>query len=202
LDGFKVLLEMFLVRNQIQEYWWGCLVGHPYIASLWLGFSICEALKPKRVLGSSLALFCLLPGYFQAFGFSVNKGVQRSFCYLRTHSRVKMGSMLYKAFCLVYHGSHPNNREHICAEFKFLKVPLRRLPSPGGWEILFKIRLNYSNFYSLCKCFLLHPSSALFLSYSKLFEFNLLKQVSLAIFAGVTFLENLRSANIKTDILA
>jgi len=48
----------------------------------------------------------------QVFENSVNKGVQRSLCYLRAHSRVWMCSMLYKAFCLVYHGSHPNNRKH------------------------------------------------------------------------------------------
>jgi hypothetical protein len=63
LDGFKVLLDMFVVQNMIQEYQWGRLVGHHYKASLWLGFPICEALAPKRVLHHSLALFCLLPGY-------------------------------------------------------------------------------------------------------------------------------------------
>jgi len=83
---------MFVVHNLIQEYLLRCLVGHPYLASLLLGFSICEALAPKRVLRRSLALFCLLQGYFQLFGISVNKGVQRFLCYLRTHSRVWRGS--------------------------------------------------------------------------------------------------------------
>ncbi len=103
---------MFVVQNLIQEYWWGCLVGHPYIASLWLGFSICEALAPKRVLHRSLALFCLLPGYFQAFENSVNKGGSKVPLLFTRPCRVWRGSMLYKAFCLVYHGSHSNNRKH------------------------------------------------------------------------------------------
>ncbi len=113
---------MFVVQNLIKEYQCGCLVGHPYIASLWLGFSICEAFTPKRVLRRRLALFCLLPGYFQAFDNLVNQRVQRSLCYLRAHSRVWRGSMLYKAFCLVYHGSHSNNREHIHSFWKLQKI--------------------------------------------------------------------------------
>ncbi len=43
--------------------------------------SICEVLAAKRVLRRSLALFCLLPSYFQASENLVNKGVQRSLCY-------------------------------------------------------------------------------------------------------------------------
>jgi len=91
-----------VVQNMIQDYRWGCLVGHPYIACLWLGFSICETLAPKRVLRRSLALFCLLPGYFQSFGFRLTKGFKGPFVILPTHSRVRRGSMLYKAFCLVF----------------------------------------------------------------------------------------------------
>jgi hypothetical protein len=50
--------------------------------------SICEALTPKRVLRRSLALFCLLPGYFQAFGFRLTKGFKGPFVILSAHSRV------------------------------------------------------------------------------------------------------------------
>ncbi len=102
---------MFVVRNLIQEYWSGRLVGHPYIASLWLGFPICEALAPKSVLRQSLALFCLLPGH--KLWISVNKGVKGFLCYLCAHFCVWRGSMLCKAFCLVFHGSHSNNCEQI-----------------------------------------------------------------------------------------
>ncbi len=41
----------------------------------------------------------------------LTKGFKGLFVILHAHSRVWMGSMLYKAFCLVYQGSHPNNRE-------------------------------------------------------------------------------------------
>jgi len=54
---------MLVVQNLVQESPWGRLVRHPYIASLWLGSPICDALAPKRVLRRSLVLFCLLPGY-------------------------------------------------------------------------------------------------------------------------------------------
>lgn len=47
-----------------------------------------------------------------SFWKSVNKGFKGPFVNLRAHSRVWIGSMLYKAFCLVYHGSSSNNREH------------------------------------------------------------------------------------------
>ncbi len=47
-----------------------------------------------------------------SFGISDNKGFKGPFVILRAHSRVWIGSMLYKAFCLVYHGSSSNNREH------------------------------------------------------------------------------------------
>jgi len=40
------------------------------------------------------------------------KGFKGPFVILRAHSRVWIGSMLYKASCLVYHGSSSNNREH------------------------------------------------------------------------------------------
>jgi hypothetical protein len=86
LDSFRVILNMFVVQNLIQEYWWGHLVGYPYIASLWLRFPICEVLAPIRVLRHSLALFCLLPGY--KLRISVNKRVKGSLCYLRAHFRV------------------------------------------------------------------------------------------------------------------
>jgi len=71
-SGFKVLLEMFTVRNQIHnklgDAWWENLV---------------------------------------------NKGFKGPFVILRAHSRVWMGSMLNKAFCLAYHGSHPNICKHV-----------------------------------------------------------------------------------------
>jgi len=51
--------------------------------------SICEALAPKRVLLRSLALFCLLPSYFQASENSVNKGVQRSLFQLLEKNQIK-----------------------------------------------------------------------------------------------------------------
>ncbi len=56
-------------------------MGHPYIASLWLGFQFVKNV-PKRVLCHSLALFCLLPGYFQAFGFWLTKGFKVPFVIL------------------------------------------------------------------------------------------------------------------------
>jgi len=88
-------------------------VGHPYIASLWLGSLSLKRSRLKWVLRRSLALFCLLPIYFQASENRLTKGSKGPFVILHAHSRVWMGSMLYKAFCLVYHGSCPNNCEHI-----------------------------------------------------------------------------------------
>ncbi len=62
----------------------------------------------------SLALFCVLPSYDRASENRLTKGFKGPFVNLRAHSRVWMGSMLYKAFCLVYHGSSSNNRKHLC----------------------------------------------------------------------------------------
>jgi len=67
---------------------WGCLVGHPYIASLWLGFPFEKRSCLKGVLRCSMALFCLLPSYIQASENSVNKGFKVPFVILRAHSRV------------------------------------------------------------------------------------------------------------------
>jgi len=79
----------------------GRLVGHPYITSLWLGFPICEALTPKRVLHCSLALFCLLPGYYKLW-ISVNKGVQGSLCYLHPHFCVLKGVIAIQGIFVLY----------------------------------------------------------------------------------------------------
>jgi len=87
-------------------------VGHPCITSLWLGSLALGRSRLKGVVRHSLALFCVLPGYDQAFENRLTKGFKGPFVNLRTHSRVWMGSMLYKVFCLVYHWSRPNNREH------------------------------------------------------------------------------------------
>jgi hypothetical protein len=53
LRGFKDLLEMFTVRNRIQNSFFGCLVGHPYIASLWLGSLALKRSHLKGVLRRS-----------------------------------------------------------------------------------------------------------------------------------------------------
>ncbi len=78
-------------------------MGHPHIA--------CSA-----------ALFCVLPSYDQASENRLTKGFKGPFANLSAHSRVGMGLMLYKAFCLVYHGSHPNNREHISYKMTLPRV--------------------------------------------------------------------------------
>jgi len=52
-------------------------VGHPYIASLWLGFLFGKRSRFKGFLRHSLALFCSLPSYFQASEKSVNLGVSK-----------------------------------------------------------------------------------------------------------------------------
>ncbi len=61
------------------------IMGMPGGASLYslsvAWVSSCEALAPKRVLCDSMALFCVLPSYFQASENSVNKGFKRSLCY-------------------------------------------------------------------------------------------------------------------------
>ncbi len=50
--------------------------------------SSIEALAPKRVLHSSLALFCVLPSYYQASENRLTKGFKGPFVNLRAHSRV------------------------------------------------------------------------------------------------------------------
>jgi hypothetical protein len=52
-------------------------VGHPYIASLWIVFSICEALAPKRVLRHSLCSVCCQAT--SSFGFWSTKGFKGPF---------------------------------------------------------------------------------------------------------------------------
>jgi hypothetical protein len=71
LDGFKVLLDMFVVQNLLQEYCWGCLVGHPYIASLWLA--------PKRVLCLSLSFSVCCQATSSFLGFRLTKGLKDPF---------------------------------------------------------------------------------------------------------------------------
>ncbi len=112
MNGFKVLFGDVCGLKYDTIIILGVPGGAPSYSLSVAWVSICEVLVPKRVLRCSLALFCFLPGYFQAFGFRLTKGFQVPFVILRTHSRVWMGSMLYKAFCLVYHGSHPNNHKH------------------------------------------------------------------------------------------
>jgi len=58
---------------------------------------------------------------------SVNKGFNRSLYILCAHSRVWMGSMLYKAFCLVYHGSRLNNRKHISQNCGFVFTNFKKM---------------------------------------------------------------------------
>jgi len=89
-------------------------MGHPYIASLLLGSLALKRLRLKGVLRCSLALFCLLQSYFQASENRLTKGSKGPFVTLRVHYHVWMGSMLYKAFCLVYHRLRPNICEHRC----------------------------------------------------------------------------------------
>jgi hypothetical protein len=59
----------------------GCLVGHPYIASLWLGSLALKRLCLKGVLRLSLALFCVLPSNYQASESQLTKGFKRTLCY-------------------------------------------------------------------------------------------------------------------------
>ncbi len=66
LCSFKYLLEMLTDQEWIQNKTWGCLVGHPYIASLWIGSLALKLSSLKEVLCRSSALFCLLPSYHQA----------------------------------------------------------------------------------------------------------------------------------------
>jgi len=56
-------------------------VGHPYIASLWLGSLMLKRSHLKGVLHCSLALFCVLPSYYQASENRLTKGFKRIFCY-------------------------------------------------------------------------------------------------------------------------
>jgi len=63
-------------------------VGHPYIASLWLGSLALKRLLLKGVLRHSLALFCVLPSYYQASENQLTKGFKGPFVVLRAHSCV------------------------------------------------------------------------------------------------------------------
>ncbi len=140
---------MLVVQNLIQEYRWGpgSLVGHPYLTSLWLGSPICDVLAPKRVLRRSLALFCLLPGY--KLWILVNKRVKWSLCYLHTHFCVWRWSMLYKAFCLVFHGPHSNNCEHIFKKDDWqIRVGFNILSRP---ESSYKLKINFSFSFFIIK---------------------------------------------------
>ncbi len=86
-------------------------MGHPYIASLWLGSLALKRSCLNGLLRRSLALFVarLPPSFWNR----LTKGSKGPFVILYAHSRVWMGSMIYKAFCLVYHGSRSNNHKHI-----------------------------------------------------------------------------------------
>jgi len=75
-------------------------VGHPYIASLWLGFLALKRSRLNGVLRRSLALFCLLPSYFQASENRLTKGSKVPFVILCAHSHVWMGSMYTRHFVL------------------------------------------------------------------------------------------------------
>jgi len=98
-DSFRVLLNMLVVQNPIQECRWGYLVGPLIMPLCGLGF-----LFAKR------SVCCQAT----SFEFWLTKGWKGPFlCSLRTHFCVWRGSMLYKAFCLVFHGSHSNNCKHI-----------------------------------------------------------------------------------------
>jgi len=57
-------------------------VGKPYIASLWLGSLALKRSRLKGVLHRSLALFCLLPSYFQASENWLTKGSKGPFVIL------------------------------------------------------------------------------------------------------------------------
>jgi len=63
-------------------------MGHPFIAYLWLGFLVVKRSRLKGVLRRSMALFCLLPSYFQASQNWLTKGSKGPFVILRAHSRV------------------------------------------------------------------------------------------------------------------
>jgi len=62
--------------------------GHPYIASLWLGSLVLWRSRLKGVLRRSLALFCVLPSYYQASENWLTKGFKGPFVNLRAHSCV------------------------------------------------------------------------------------------------------------------
>ena len=63
-------------------------MGHPYIASLWLGSLALGRSRLKGFMRCSLALFCVLPSYDQASENWLTKGFKGPFVNLRAHSRV------------------------------------------------------------------------------------------------------------------
>ncbi len=78
-NGFQGFIGDVYGLESDTEKTCGCLVKHPYIASLWLGSLALRRLRLNRVLHRSLALFCLLPSYFQAFANRLTKGSKGPF---------------------------------------------------------------------------------------------------------------------------
>jgi len=63
--------------------------GGASLYSLYVAWvSSIEALAPKGFLRCSLALFCVLPSYYQASENGLTKGFKGPFVVLRAHSRV------------------------------------------------------------------------------------------------------------------
>jgi len=130
LDGFKVYWRCLWFESDTR-----IIIRVPGGApSLWLGFLFvkCSRLTGFCVVAWLCSVCC--QATFKLLRIWLTKGFKGPFVILRAHSCVWMGSMLYKAFCLVYHGSHPNNCEHKCIH-EFSQFTILYLTSiPGGWR--------------------------------------------------------------------
>jgi hypothetical protein len=76
-------------------------VGHPYIASLWLGSLLGKLSAPKHFAPQLLALLCQL-----------NLCINKKGIVIYMSIFMFEGVNAIQGICLVFHGSHSNNREH------------------------------------------------------------------------------------------
>ncbi len=86
LDNVIIFRVIQMIRIQmVSKFYtiisWGCLVGHPYIASLWLGFLFARRSRLKGFCVIAWLCSVCCQATFKLFGFSVNKGFKGSFCY-------------------------------------------------------------------------------------------------------------------------
>ncbi len=102
---FYLTINKLRVQNTIQEWIWGCLAGHPYIASLWL--ESLTLIRSRQKLGILFWLCSVVTKLNRIC--AITKGVL-----FFTHPFLGLkGSMLYKALLSCISWIHSNNCKHV-----------------------------------------------------------------------------------------